>query len=49
MGYAKISFFKLMNWLYVRYSQITPVELMRNLYEIQVTYNIEDIIDIIFD
>ena len=30
MGYANKYFLELMDWLYVRYVQITPVELMRN-------------------
>ena len=30
MGYANKYFLELMDWLYVRYVQITPVELVRN-------------------
>ena len=39
MGYANKSFIDLMDWLYVRYGQITPGDLMQNQKDIQATYN----------
>ena len=41
MGYANKSFVELTEWLYVRYRQITPGDLMKNQYEMQATYNVK--------
>ena len=49
MGYTNKYFVKLMNWMYVRYGQIKPGDLIRNHEQIQVTYNVEDTIEILFD
>ena len=49
MGYANKSFIDLMDWLYVRYGQITPGDLMQNQKDIQATYNTQDPIKTPFD
>ena len=49
MGYANKYFLELMGWLYIRYVQKRPKELMINQDEIQVTYNFKDPIEILFD
>ena len=48
MGYANKSFVDLMDWMYVRYGQITPGEKMQNQEEMQATYNVKDPINILF-
>ena len=47
--YANKYFVEMMNWIYDRYGQITPGDLMNNQNEIQATYNIGDLIEIMFD
>ena len=49
MGYANKSFVKRMDWLYIKYGHIIPGDLMRDQEEIQVTYNVEYSIKILFD
>ena len=38
-----------MDWIYVRYVQITPRDLMRNQDKIQATYKAEELIEILFN
>ena len=49
IGYANKSFIDLMNWLYVRYGQITPGDHMWDQEYMEAKYNVEDSIDILFD
>ena len=42
MEYAHKYFVDIMNWIYVRYGQITPRDLMKNQGTIQETYHAED-------
>ena len=48
MGYANKSFVELIDWIYVRYGQITPVDLTRNQGKMKSMYNVEDPIEILF-
>ena len=48
MGYVNKYFVGLMDWMYVRYGQITPGDLMQNQEEMQASYNVKDSIVIIF-
>ena len=48
VGYTNKSLVELMDWLFMWYGQITPGDLMQNLEEMQVMYNVEYTIDILF-
>ena len=49
MGYTNNTFVEIMDWLYVQYRHITPGYLMQNQEEMQVKYNFNDPIEILFD
>ena len=49
MGYPNKYSVELMYWIYVRYVKIMTVDLMNNQDRIQSTYNIDDLIEILFE
>ena len=49
MGYPNKYSVELMYWIYVRYVKIMTVDLMKNQDRIQSTYNVDDLIEILFD
>ena len=49
MRYANKYFLEFMEWLYIRYRQITPRDLRQNQDNSESTYNIKNLIKILFD
>ena len=49
MGYASKTFMELIDWLFIRYGKITPVDLLNNKDTVQALYHFEDPIGILFD
>ena len=49
MGYVNKMFVEIIDWLYIRYLHITPIDLMKKQYTVQEFNHAEELIEILFD